>query len=54
LKKARIIPLILYVVLLIAAFSWIGDLFGDNRNEIPYSRVVELFRNEQVKAFRAE
>jgi len=54
LKKARIIPLILYVVLLIAAFSWIGDLFGDNRNEIPYSRVVELFRNEQVKAFRVE
>ena len=53
-KKARIIPLILYVVLLIAAFSWIGDLFSDNLNEIPYSRVVELFRNEQVKAFQVE
>ena len=53
-KKARIIPLILYIVLLIAAFSWIGDLFSDNQNEIPYSRVVELFRNEQVKAFQVE
>ena len=53
-KKARFIPLILYVVLLIAAFSWVGDLFGENMNQIPYSRVVELFRVEQVKSFEVK
>ena len=53
-KKARFIPLILYVVLLIAAFSWVGDLFGENMNQIPYSRVVELFRAEQVKSFEVK
>ena len=53
-KKARFIPLILYIVLLIAAFSWVGDLFGENLNQIPYSRVVELFRSEQVRAFEVE
>jgi len=54
LKKARFIPVILYVVLLIAAFSWVGDLFADNMNQIPYSRVVELFRTEQVRAFEVQ
>ena len=53
-KKARFIPVILYVVLLIAAFSWVGDLFADNMNQIPYSRVVELFRTEQVRAFEVQ
>ena len=53
-KKARFIPLVLYIVLLIAAFSWVGDLFDDNLNQIPYSRVVELFRTEQVRAFEVQ
>ena len=53
-KKARFIPLVLYIVLLIAAFSWVGDLFDDNLNQIPYSRVVELFRAEQVRAFEVQ
>ena len=53
-KKARFIPVILYVVLLIAAFSWVGDLFEGDLNQIPYSRVVELFCTEQVKAFEVQ
>ena len=53
-KKTKFIPLILYIVLLVAALSWVGDLFGGNANEIPYSRVVELFRNEQVRAFEVQ
>ncbi len=50
-KNRRLIPLIIYLVVLIAAFSWAGDLFGEDLNQIPYSQVVELFRQEQVRAF---
>ncbi len=50
-KNRRIIPLIVYLAVLIAVFSWAGDLFGEDLNQIPYSTVVELFRQEQVRAF---
>ena len=53
-RKRNFIPLILYIVVLLAVFSWVGDLFGDNLNQIPYSRVVELFRSEQVRAFEVQ
>ena len=49
-KKRRFIPIIVYLVILAAVFSWAGDLFGESANQIPYSRVVQLFRNEQVRA----
>ena len=42
-KNRKFIPLILYLVILVAVFSWAGDLFGENLNQIPYSQVVELF-----------
>ena len=53
-KNRRFIPLILYVVILIAAFSWLGEMFRTDVNQIPYSEVVELFRQEQVKSFVVE
>ena len=53
-KNRRFIPLILYVVILIAAFSWLGEMFRTDVNQIPYSEVVELFRQEQVKRFVVE
>ena len=53
-KNRRIIPLIIYLVVLVTVFSWAGDLFGDNLNQIPYSEVVELFRREQVSAFEVQ
>ena len=53
-KNRRIIPLILYLVLLVAVFTWASDLFSENLNQIPYSQVVSLFRNEQVRAFEVE
>ena len=43
--------MIAYLFLLFAVFSWANNLFSDNLNQIPYSQVVELFRQEQVKAF---
>jgi len=51
LKNRRFIPLIVYLVILAAVFSWAGDLFGNSLNQIPYSQVVELFRKEQVRSF---
>ena len=50
-RKRNFIPLIVYLVVLIAVFSWAGDLFGNNVSQIPYSRVVDLFQKEQVRAF---
>ena len=53
-KKRNITPLIVYVVILIAVFSWADKLFGEDLNQIPYSRVVSLFREEQVRAFEVQ
>ena len=53
-KNRRTLPLIVYVVLLMVVFSWAGNLFQENVNQLPYSSVVELFRQEQVKSFEVE
>ena len=50
-KNRKFIPLILYLVILVSVFSWAGKLFGNDLDRIPYSRVVELFRQEQVRSF---
>ncbi len=43
-----------YVLLMILFFSWSMGLFGKDSGDIPYSEVVSLFRQEQVKSFVAE
>ena len=53
-KNRKAIPMIAYLLLLFAVFSWAGNLFSDNMDQIPYSHVVELFRQEQVKAFEIQ
>ena len=50
-KNRRIIPLILYLLVLVAAFAWLSEAFQTNVNQIPYSEVVEMFHREQVKNF---
>lgn len=50
-KNRRFLPLIIYLVILCVAFSWLSGVFSDTGNAIPYSRVVTLFREEQVKSF---
>ncbi|MGN0977189.1 MAG: ATP-dependent metallopeptidase FtsH/Yme1/Tma family protein, partial [Faecousia sp.] len=50
-NRSRIIPLIIYLVLLVVIFSWANNLFGQDVNDIPYSQVVEMFRQEQVRKF---
>ena len=53
-KKSRWIPLVVYVALLLLFFSWANNLFDSRQNSIPYSQVVELFRQEQVRQFVVE
>ena len=47
-------PFIIYLVLLVSVFSWVSNLFADNVSKIPYSQVITLFRQEQVKAFEVK
>ena len=49
-RNRKAIPMIAYLLLLFAVFSWANELFSDNADQIPYSQVVSLIRNEQVKA----
>ena len=46
--------MIIYLLLLISVFSWASELFSDNLTKIPYSQVLSLFRQEQVKAFEIQ
>ena len=53
-NRSRFIPLVIYIMVLLAGFTWLGDIFGSNGNTIAYSEVVSLFRQEQVKEFLVE
>ncbi len=53
-KKRRMITVILYVAILALAFSWMLGLFGTRVDNVPYSQVIALFRDEQVKSFVVE
>ena len=50
-KKRKILPVMLYIVVLILILSWIGGLFGSGTDSLSYSEIVTLFRNQQVKSF---
>ena len=50
-KNRRIIPIIIYAVVLVQVFSWTMGLFSQKGTTLRYSQVVELFRDEQVKSF---
>ena len=53
-RNRRFIPMIVYLLLLFVVFSWAGELFSDDLNQLPYSQVVDLFRAEQVRAFEIQ
>ena len=53
-KRIRILPLIIYVAVLILAFSWMLGLFGGNGDDLTYSQVIGLFKQEQVRSFVVE
>ena len=53
-KNRRILPTLIYVVVMFAAMSWAMGLFDTPLDDLPYSGVVELFREEQVKSFTVQ
>ena len=53
-KQRRPLPLIIYLVVLVLAFSWVTNLFSNSGNAVPYSDVLHLFQTEQVKSFLVE
>ena len=53
-KKPRIITIVLYVAILALALSWMLGLFDVGKDAIPYSQVIALFENKQVKSFVVE
>ncbi len=53
-KKRKIFPIILYIVILSVIFSWMLGLFSKDTDELSYAQVVSLFRQEQVESFRVE
>ena len=53
-KNRKFLPMLIYLAIMILAFSWTMGIFGSGEGDIPYSEVVALFRAEQVKSFRVE
>ena len=50
-KNRRTITVVLYLIFLGLIFGWASGLFSQPGNDIPYSKVVSLFEQEQVKRF---
>ncbi len=50
-KKTNWIGIVIYIVILGVLLSWMLGLFDGNGNAIPYSQVVSLFEQEQVRSF---
>ena len=53
-KKRKLTTVIIYVAVLALVFSWMFGLFGGRIDDITYSQIVNLFRQEQVKRFVVE
>ncbi len=53
-KKRRIFSVILYVAILVLAFSWMLGVFGNKGDDLIYSQVVSLLQDEKVKSFVVE
>ena len=53
-KRSKLLTLIIYAAVLTLAFSLILNLFGSRTDNVPYSQVIALFKQEQVKSFVVE
>ena len=50
-KKRSFLSLVLYLAVLALLFSWVTGLFGGSKSDVPYSKVVDLLEEGQVKSF---
>ena len=53
-KNRKSFPLFIYLIILAVALTWISGMFNQGGNALPYSQVVSLFRQEQVKSFTVQ
>ena len=53
-KNRKTITIIIYVAILALAFSWMLGLFDTGKDDLPYSQLVSLIENGQVKSFVVE
>ena len=53
-RKPRIIPILLYVVIIALLFGWMLGLFGGHGDGLAYSQVISLFKQEQVQSFEVK
>ena len=52
-KKNKFFPLIIYVGILVLAFSLIWNIFEGGVPEVSYSQLIDLFEEGKVKSFTA-
>ena len=50
-KKVRIFPIIIYILILVLLFAWILGMFTDRSAEISYAQVQSQFQAENVSQF---
>ena len=53
-KKRKWITVILYLGILALLLSFVLGIFGDKQDNLTYSEIVELFRQEQVRGFEVD
>ncbi len=53
-KKRSIFPVVLYVAVFALILLVILGIFGNRKDDLTYSQIVELFHKEQVKSFVVE
>ncbi len=53
-KKSNLFTIILYVAVFALILSVILGIFGGRKDDLTYSQIVDLFREEQVKSFTVE
>ena len=53
-KRPKIFPFLIYVVVLIGLFAWTSGLFAGAGRSLSYSEMIRLFENEQVRSFVVE
>ena len=53
-KNRKWITVVIYGLILVLTFSWMLGLFRARRDDLPYSQLVSLIENGQVKSFVVE
>ncbi len=53
-KNRKVFTIVLYVAILAVAFSWMLGLFSSKGDNVPYSQVIALVQQGQVKSFVVE